>query len=147
MYKAVVSTNMFEMSQIGERLRTQDNRITANPIFMVQELKRTWGIDTDYDPEITWLHDDEAVEVDPKKAKALERLYQYCGVEHEGYRRVGYVEEWVHVQPFFTEAAADLYIKQNGHNHKGRLLTYVESAYRNHEWNAVREYLKNSFQK
>ena len=40
-----------------------------------------------------------------------------------------------------TEAAADLYIKQNGHRHRGALRTYVDSAYRNYEWQAVRGWL------
>lgn len=133
---------MFELPQIGERLRTQDNRITADPIFLVQELKRTYGIDTGYDPKIAWLHDDEYVEVDGTKFVELEDAYAESGEDNPpGYRRVGYAETWEYVQPFFTEAAADAYIKAMRHRHSGQLRTYADSAYRNWEWQAVRKSL------
>ncbi len=153
-----MTTEMFAMGQIGERLRTQDNRITAHPIFEVQEQKRIYGIDTDYDPKIAWLWADESVEVDARLAELAEVFYEEYGEEpevedcgsdecfrakggKETLRRVGYHEYWEYVQPFFTEAAAELYIKQNGHNHRGKLRIYASSAFRNHEWQAVREWL------
>ena len=80
----------FTPEEIGRRIRTQDNRITANPIFEVQE----------------------------KRGK-----------------------NWRYVQPFFTEVGADRYIAQNGHNHQGKLRVYASSAFRNWEWQALREYL------
>ena len=133
---------MFEMAQIGERLRTQDNRITADPIFLVQEQVRIYGINTNYDPKIAWLHGDESVEVDAGTAKDLESAYEQDGNdEPEGYRRVGYAERWEFVMCFFTEAAADLYIAQMRHRHTGDLRTYVDCAFRNHEWQAVRGWL------
>lgn len=136
---------MFSMGEIGERLRTQDNRCTAYPIFEVQERKRVYGIDTDYDPKIAWLYDDESVEVHEGhggiSSEALEAKYQEDLNEPRGYRRVGYHEYWEYVQPFFTEVAANRYIQENGHNHAGELRVYAGSAYRNHEWQAVREQL------
>lgn len=149
---------MFEMAQIGERIRTQDNRITAHPIFEVQEQKRVYGIDTEYDPKIAWLYSDESVEVDSELAKLAEEFYEEHGAEpeyeqgeagtwilsegnHDTLRRVGYHEYWEYVQPFFTEAGAQRYIEENGHNHRGRLRIYAGSAFRNHEWQAIREWL------
>jgi hypothetical protein len=132
---------MFEMGEVGNRLRAQDNRFTAEPIFLVQEEKRIYGIDIAYDPKIDWCFNDEMVSVSKQKARSLEKHYQETGIEKEGFRRLGYAEEWVYVQPFFTEAAADLYIKQNSHRHSGKLRTYADSAYRNHEWIAVRKHL------
>jgi hypothetical protein len=147
---------MFTLPEIGERLRTQDNRITADPIFLVEEKKRVYGIDTDYDPEIAWMWPDEG-EVPKELAVAAEDWYDEYGTEpvaeesDGGYvlkdgksdtlRRVGYHEYWEYVQPFFTERAAQHYIKENGHNHKGKLRTYVQCAFRNHEWQAIRNYL------
>ena len=132
---------MFDLPAIGKRIRTQDNRITADPIFLVEECVRIYGIGLEYDPQIVWLHADESVEVDAAEALKLEREYQISSNEPEAFRRVGYVEQWHYVQPFFTEAAADLYIKQNAHRRKWRLRTYVDSAYRNYEWQAVRKHL------
>jgi hypothetical protein len=130
-----------DMAAIGQLIRTQDNRITADPFFIVQERKRFYGIDTAYDPEIAWLYADECVEVAPTESERLENAFQKTYKEPEGYRRVGYAEEWVYVTGCFTEAAADLYIALNGHRHKGELRTYADSFYRNPEMIAIREYL------
>lgn len=147
---------MFTLAEIGERLRTQDNRCTADPIFEVQERKRVYGIDTEYDPPIAWLYGDESVEVPAEDSAIAEAYYDETGDEpaciEEGaaiaaekgddtLRRVGYHEYWEYVQPFFTEAAAELYIKQNGHNHTGELRIYAGSAFRNWEWQELRKHL------
>lgn len=130
------------LAKIGERLRAQDNRITADPIFLVQERKRQYGMDTQYDPAIAWIYADDPVEADKATSARLEKKYQKDGKdEREGFRRVGYFETWEYVQPFFTEVAADEYIARMSHRHRGPLRTYVDSAYRNYEWQAVRNYL------
>lgn len=126
---------------IGERMRTQDNRITSHPMFLVQRKRRIYGIDPDCDPLIAWLHSDESVEVDKESAEYMEHVFQERGEETEGYRRVGYAEEWEYVMCFFTEAAADDFIAHNAHRHDGELRTYVDSGHRNPEWQAVREHL------
>ena len=153
-------SDIFSVESIGKRIASQDNRMTANPIFEVQELKRTYGIDVDCDPEIAWLWSDESVEV-PRILADLAEEYWYNNEKEpgaietdngkykvglgDGYseplRRVGYFEDWVHVQPFFTEVGAQSYIDCNGHNHKGRLRIYVGSEFRNREWQAVRALL------
>jgi hypothetical protein len=137
-----LSTLSVSLEDIGERLRTQDNRFTADPIFLVQQRVRTYGIDIDYDPQIAWLYADDPNEVTPELAAKLEAQYQKDGEdEPEGYRRVGYAERWDYVQPFFTEAAADHFIATMAHRFRGPLRTYVDCAYRNWEWQAVRNHL------
>jgi hypothetical protein len=152
-----MASDMFSLDAMGERLRTQNNRITAHPIFEVQERKRVYGIDTDYDPKIAWMWPDEG-EVSAELAVLAEAWYGDHGdepvVEEDGrggwvlsegrcdqLRRVGYHEYWEYVQPFFTEAGAQRYIEENGHNHRGELRIYAGSAFRNHEWQAVRAML------
>jgi hypothetical protein len=81
------------LRQSSETINTQDNRITAEPIFMVQE--KHWRNSTVY----------------------------------------------VNIQPFFTEKAAQEYINANRHNLVEPRI-YVESGYRNYEWQAVRTLLK-----
>ena len=73
-----------DMATIGQLLRTQDNRITADPFFIVQERQRSYGVDTAYDPEIAWLYSDESIEVDAAQAKRLEKKYQKTYEEPEG---------------------------------------------------------------
>lgn len=131
---------MFSIEEIGERLRTQDNRITADPMFLVQELKRHYGIDTDYSDDIAW-RSAEYDEVSPAKSKKLEAKYRAgCSVPNE-YTRTAYRDEWTYVMCFFTEAAADFYIKTKSHHHNGKLRTYAGSAHDNPEWKAIRKLL------
>lgn len=151
---------MFELSEIGQRLKTQNNRITDHPIFEVQEQKRVYGIDTDYDPKIAWMWSDEG-EVDTRLAELAEAFYEEHGSEpvasdngsdewelsdgnSDQLRRVGYHEYWEYVQPFLTEVGAQRYIQENGHNHRGKLRIYAGSAFRNHEWQAIRKWLMNA---
>ncbi len=53
---------------------------------------------------------------------------------------VGYREDWRHVHSFFTERAADRYMKTQAHNHK-KLRTYVMSANQNPELRMLRKLL------
>jgi|GEM_PF-1605170 len=134
-----------ELKRIGEHLRRQDNLSTADPIFLVQAKRRVYGIDTGYDPNIAWLHSDEAVEVSPEDAVKLEAVFRGGPKDPEldmdGYRRVGYVDEWEFVSCFFTASAAQRYIDSNKHRHPSGLQIYVDSAYRNYEWMAIRKWL------
>ena len=130
-----------ELMHLAHELRTQDNACTADPIFYVEEQRRIYGIDVDYDPQIAWLHADEPVEVDPEEANRLEAAYQETHREPEGFMRVGYHEHWGFVQPFFTRMAAESYIKNNGHQHDGQLRVFVGALYRNHEMIALRKHL------
>lgn len=125
---------------IGEALATQDNRITANPVFVVQRSRRTYGFDPNYtEDSIAWI-DTECVEVSADEYEALEAKWEESGDEPDGYTRTAYVDTWEYVMPFFTERAAQRYIDENGHNHGGKehLRIYVESGYRNHEWSEIR---------
>ncbi len=44
-----------ELRQIGHQLRTQDNRCTANPIFLVRGKERIYGLDSSASDEIVWM--------------------------------------------------------------------------------------------
>lgn len=118
-----------KLLHIGKLLLTQDNRITADPIFVVQQRHRIYGFDPDYSDDVVWL-DEECNEMD-------------CGDE-EGeeseYTRTAYVDQWEFVTACFTEAAADAYIAANSHNLKEPRV-YVESGHRNQEWKDIRRAL------
>ncbi len=47
---------MNELAQIGERLRTQDNRCTSNPMFCVQEKRREYGFDSRWTDNHVWIN-------------------------------------------------------------------------------------------
>jgi hypothetical protein len=63
--------------------------------------------------------------------------------ENENYTKTAYQDSWENVQPFFTRKGAEEYLRINGHNLEGKEKPriYVESAYRNAEWIAIRKML------
>lgn len=134
---------MFTLNEIGERLRTQDDRCTKLPIYIVERKRRMYGLDPDYDHDgkcTVWLRSDEAVEADEEERKLLDEAYDLGNDIPDGWIRTAYVDTWEFVMPFFTEAAADRFIRENAHR-LGEARVFVESAYRNPEWEAIREYL------
>jgi hypothetical protein len=122
-------------------MKGQDNRCTAQPIFIVQQRRRIYGFDPPYSDDYVWLYVDEAVEVsDEKELAQIEAEYERTGKEPAEYIRTFYQDFWEWVQPFFSEEGAQTYITCNRHNLTDPRI-YVESAYRNDEWAAVREML------
>lgn len=128
-----------KLKQIGELIRTQDNRITDAPIFIVQKKVRDYGYDCDYCDNHVWLEDGEG-EVDDAEATELERKFQEDFTEPDGYYRVGYRDRWEFVTACFTEQGCKDFLERDGHNH-GETRIYAEGSYRNEEYRAVREFL------
>ena len=124
---------MNELAAIGERLRTQDNRITQNPMFCVQEKKRDVGYDSGYTDCRCW-HD----------SVNCETIYDddpgFKEPEGDEWDEFGYVDRWETVMVAFTEAGCKEYIRLNGHNH-GETRIYVQSFNRCPEMIAIRESL------
>ncbi len=130
-----------EIKQLIESLRTQDNRITANPIFMVQQKDRTYGFDSSYSDEFIWIDRGDEVYDEDLIAELNHKDEEMEDIDKR-YYKCYYRDHWLAVQPFFTEVAAKNYLQINGHNlHEARI--YVESGYRNYEWQAIREYFLN----
>jgi hypothetical protein len=129
--------------EMAQEIRTQDNACTAEPIYVVQQRKRMYGIDPDLcdDGEVVWLdcmndHD----EIEAEEAKKLEDTYNETLEVPENYTRTGYMDTWEFVQPFFTKKGAEEYIEANRHRLTDPRI-YVDSAYRNKEWQEVRNRL------
>jgi hypothetical protein len=128
------------LTEISERLKTQDNRCTADPMFCVQMLVRDVGFDTSlYDnrcwhnyPEMETVYDD-----DPDFKGEPE------GPEWEEF---AYRDRWENVMVAFTEEGCKQYLALDGHNVRRRAFRrqvriYVESFYRCPEMIAIREFL------
>jgi len=128
---------MNDLLAISSNLHTQDNRITANPIFLVQQKHRVYGLEES--DQYIWI-DPSGEEVDdPDEIAQLD--FKDEGGDLDGdYRKSYYRDEYVFVQPFFTEHGAQAYIKVNGHNLREPRI-YVEGGYRNAEWELVRTHL------
>lgn len=128
---------MITIKEIGDRLKTQDNRCTQNPMFCVQEKKRDVGYDTAYSDRRCW-HNSEGSETiyddDPNFKKP----------EGDQWEEFGYVDRWETVMVAFTEEGCKEYLRLNGHNHCGETRIYVESFNRCPEMIFIRELLMTS---
>ena len=123
-----------------ELLHTQDNRITANPIFCVQIKRRDVGFDTAFYDTRCWYNAEESEVI-----YADDRDFQKppTGDQWEEY---AYKDHWETVMVAFTQAGCEEYLRQNGHNdraraHNGDVRIYVESFNRCPEMIAIREFL------
>ena len=133
-----------ELMKIAKRMKDQDNKCTANPIYLVQQKRRIYGMNPQFiidEGEIVWLYDGEEMDLTDEDTKKAQDHYEKYYEELPGWTRTTYIDIWEFVQPFFSEKAADDYVKANRH----RLTeprVYIDSAYRNYEWQAIEKILR-----
>ncbi len=123
-----------ELAEIGKLLLTQDNQMTADPMFCVQGRRRQYGMDSEYSDETVWIDTSDGVEVIDKPAD---------GEETDTIKETGYYDHWETLCVCFTQAGCEEHLRQNKHNygHFEETRIYVESFYRNPEMQAVRKFL------
>ncbi|WP_065906150.1 hypothetical protein [Raoultella ornithinolytica] len=126
-----------ELYTIGELIRTQDNRITDQPMFVVFQKREIIGSDEHSPSRICWVWDGE--EVSELRAKRLEALYQ-DGRDTRGYDRYAMQEVDEFVSACFTEQGCKDYLRQNGHNLRLPYI-YACGSFRNNEYQLVRNWL------
>lgn len=132
-----------DIKQIGNLIKTQDNRITDQPMFVVEKEVVDWGYDPEYCDTYVWVdRDEEYTEADDRKAEELNHLDDLCedtGSWFKCYRKY----RWEFVTACFTEQGCKDYIVANGHN-CGRTRIYAHGSYRNSEYQAVRKILMDA---
>jgi hypothetical protein len=126
-----------DLMDISERLRTQDNRCTTDPMFCLQIKVRDWG----YAPQ---YGGDDTVWIDMESGD-----YEEVEPETEGAEEFGFKDRWETVMVAFTEQGIEDYMRQDGHNvkrraHNGETRIYVESFRRCDEMIRIRECLINN---
>ncbi|WP_251850492.1 hypothetical protein [Klebsiella aerogenes] len=126
-----------ELYTIAEIIRTQDNRITDQPMFVVFQKREIIGSDEHSPSRICWVWDGE--EVSELRAKRLEALYQ-DGRDTRGYDRYAMQEVDEFVTACFTEHGCKDYLRQNGHNLRQPYI-YACGSFRNNEYQLVRNWL------
>ena len=109
-------TDYYSKEAIKERLQTQDNRITQDPLFVVQEEMTTIGLDTSFRHDgMCFVHmEDEYETIFDTDDEYEEFDKNYWSIEDENWAHkdeewttTGYEKEWISVAYFFTEVAAD----------------------------------------
>src|SRR5690606_28441348 len=127
-----------ELARIGELIRTQDNRVTDQHIFVVFQ-KQEVIADEDYDHDrICWVSD--GCEVDDDEAEALESKFHETLVVPDDYQRLAVKEVDQFVTACFTEQGCKDYLKRNGHNLRQPVI-YATGSFRNEEFQMVRNWL------
>lgn len=126
-----------ELYTIGELIRTQDNRITDQPMFVIFQKREIIGSDEHSPSRICWVRDGE--EVNPLRALRLEILYQ-DGRDTRGYDRYAMQEVDEFVTACFTEHGCKDFLRQNGHNLRQPYI-YACGSFRNNEYQLVRNWL------
>lgn len=126
------------LAAIGELIRTQDNRITDSPIFIVQQRRRIYGIEDGYCENFVWIDGDNSYTDEERAVRDAERAEnEEAEVE---YRQCGYIDIWEFVTACFTEQGCKDYLKRDGHNLREPRI-YAAGSYRNEEWRFVRKQL------
>ena len=139
------------LMNLSKELKTQDNRITADPIFCVYQKKFVYvpegcgnHIDWFFDGHIQTKEDIKEIIEEYKTENINSILNDEEILEELNYRKCDYNIEDVVVngQYYFSEKAAQDHIDRNSY-HYSKPFTYVESAWRNNEWNLIREIILN----
>ncbi|HAW0169166.1 TPA: ead/Ea22-like family protein [Escherichia coli] len=124
---------------IGENIRTQDNRITSDPMFCVYQ-KREIVVDADYDYDrIVWV-DEDGNEANKRQSRRLELLHENFREPPEKWRRVAVKDIDEFVTCCFTDQGCKDYLAANGHNLRLPFI-YVKSGFRNAEYIGIRNWL------
>ncbi|OAT18001.1 hypothetical protein M977_03789 [Buttiauxella gaviniae ATCC 51604] len=128
-----------EFARIAENLRTQDNRVTSDPMFCVFQ-KREIVTDEDYDYDrIVWI-DEDGNEATTHQRRRLELLHENSREAPEKWRRIAVKEINDFVTCCFTEQGCKDYLACNGHNLRLPFI-YVKSGFRNAEYQTMRNWL------
>lgn len=130
------------LAAIGELIRTQDNRYTADPIFVVEQKRTYVGSEGYGESRLEWVDEDGNV-ADDKVAGHLEANYRKSFEEPKKWRRLFVFDVWEFVTACFTEQGCKDYLARDGHNLKEPRI-YAYGSYRNHEYQAIRKALAST---
>lgn len=129
-----------EFAEMRHQLRSQDNTATSDPIFLVREAVRHYGIEEDYGGEPVWVNVD-GDDADEEQFERFERgEFLEDDGESESWRRTAYKDHYEYVTACFTRQAAEEYVNSNRHRLRDPHV-YVASGYRNRQWQRIRTFL------
>lgn len=140
----IAKDKLKELHAIGKLLRTQNNRCTASPMFIVQQ-RRSYQCEADEGDVVEWRNADWE-KADDEEAARLEELHDERDYSDEavdalkGWTRMGLKFYWEFCMAAFTEEGCKEYLRQNGHNLREPRI-YAESWNRCPEMLLVRETL------
>lgn len=148
------ASEMIDLKALAEQIATQDNRITADPIFVVFQ-KREIVTHEDYDHDFIAWFGEEGERADEETTKQLDAMRKDIGGDYFMEDEIELIDdedgrtEWrlIAVKEFdefvtacFTEKGCNDYLARNKHNLRNPFI-YVDSLYRNAEMIGLRDYI------
>lgn len=139
------------LAGIGQKIETQNNSCTSEPLFVVFQKRKITGLYSDFGDRWDWvLKDGDGVAADPKTAALLNGIQAMPSYKRnpgqeallDKWARYGYIEVNVFCTACFTLEGAERHIELNGHNLKSPFI-YVTSAHRNPEMIFIRQALRD----
>jgi hypothetical protein len=150
-HHAVIPDALLEISR---KLHSQDNRGTSHPIFQVRKLREIYNVEPDSADGWVWLDEEACLVTDQTLIGTLDKHVEEHGFDFEyevtdnenetSYRRSYFRTIEIVVSDgagFFTQQAAEAWIGANQKRHDEKLYVFVESGWRNPEWQQVRDFL------
>ncbi|CNJ17555.1 Uncharacterised protein [Yersinia aldovae] len=133
-----------ELFEIGELIRTQDNRITDQPFFAVMVKREIISSEDHGYDRICWVENQSGnyCEATDTQHRRLEAIYQGKYEVRDGWDRYAMKEIDVFVTGCFTEQGCKDYICRNRHN-MNKPFVYAFGSYRNNEYHVVRNFLQS----
>lgn len=130
------------LNKIGELIRTQNNRSTRCPMFVVERREKIGPIEDfhEFDVEEWVNYDDNDAVATPTRIERLNYL-ESCGLEYKHWRKHRYKYVWVFETACFTEKACVDYIDSFHPDKSYDYRIYVYSAWGNPEFKNIREFL------
>lgn len=128
-----------ELERVCARLKDQDRRMTATPVYVVFE-KEKIPTDQEYSELFDYVSTDsgEYEEASEDQAKEFAKLESAGEELPDGFERVYYVVKPVFLQAFLTNEAAERFIEARRYAYKDPYI-YVDSGWRNQELRAIIE--------
>jgi hypothetical protein len=133
--------------EIANNILTQDNRITDQPIFIVERLRKDYGYDSGWADDYVWCNtadSEECIDEDDEQYETLNEQYDLGEIDR-GWYKCYYKTRWEYVTACFTEQGCKDHITANGHN-LGKTRIYADGSYRNFEFRDIRNYLLSLIQ-
>lgn len=128
---------------LAKDVQAQDNskHITSHPQYQVRHKIKVYGSDFQDEDGAIWIDKRASEPADQNTTNLMEARYRddYT-TETTNFRRCPYKEVEGIIQTFFSEVAAQQFMRRQSHNFGGMYL-YVESGYINPEWQVVRDLL------
>ena len=139
------------LKELSHELKTQDNRATDKPFFVVLENEKLFGMSPEYtdnevyvdmgDCNLTYDTKEEALLAiknnDPHVTEEEAEKYFDENITRTGYQQIKQKHNF-----FLTEKGYKEHMLQNKHNYNSDACSYVECAFRNPEYDGLIKAIK-----